>query len=66
VEEHAYLFLLLTGALFLASAATVVLGFYLIYALRSKLRVHCPLCYTAHAINISLFVLLIGFCHAVL
>jgi len=66
VEEHAYLFLFFTGALLLASAVTVVLGFYLIDALRSKLHVDCPLCYTAHAINILLFVLLIAFCHAVL
>jgi uncharacterized membrane protein len=66
VEEYAYLFLFLTGALLLASAVTVVLGFYLICALRRKLHVDCPLCYTAHAINVSLFVLLIWFCHAVL
>jgi len=45
--------------LVLASAGTVVLGFYLIYALRRKLHVYCPLCYTAHAINATLFVLLV-------
>lgn len=66
IEEYAYLFLFLTGALLIASAVTVVLGFYLIYALRRKLHVDCPLCYTAHAINVMLFVLLIGFCHAFL
>jgi uncharacterized membrane protein len=66
VEEYAYSSLVLTGALLLASAATVVLGFYLVYALRRKLHVDCPLCYTAHAINVLLFVLLTGFCHAVL
>ncbi len=43
----------------LVSALTVVLGFYLVYALRRKLHINCPLCYTAHAINIALFVLLI-------
>jgi len=41
------------------SAATVALGFYLIYALRRKLHVDCPLCYAGHAINLALFVLLI-------
>lgn len=40
-----------------ASVATVLLGCYLIYALRRKLRVHCPLCYVAHAINTALLVL---------
>lgn len=42
------------------SAATVILGFYLIYALRRWLRVDCPLCYTAHAINAVLLVLLVA------
>ena len=41
------------------SLSTVVLGFYLIYALRRVLHTHCPLCYAAHAINLILFVLLI-------
>ncbi len=41
------------------SAATVVLGFYLIYALRRKLHTDCPLCYTAHFINVLLLVLLV-------
>jgi len=44
--------------LILASAGTIAVGFYLIYALRRKLHAHCPLCYTAHAINAALFVLL--------
>jgi uncharacterized membrane protein len=47
--------LLLLGA----SLSSVVLGFYLIYALRRVLHTHCPLCYAAHAMNIGLFVLLI-------
>ena len=42
-----------------ASAVTVVLGFYLVYALNVKLHTHCPLCYMGHAINAMLFVLLI-------
>ena len=42
-----------------ASAGTVLLGFYLIYALVEKLHTHCPLCYLGHAINASLLVLLI-------
>lgn len=46
--------------LFPASAVTVVLGFYLIYALRRKLHTHCPLCYLGHAINATLFILLIA------
>jgi len=45
--------------LIIISAGTTVLGFYLIYALRRKLHVDCPLCYTAHAINFVLFVLLV-------
>jgi len=44
--------------LFPPSAVTVVLGFYLIYALRRKLHTHCPMCYLGHAINAILFVLL--------
>ena len=42
-----------------ASISSVALGFYLIYALRRILYVHCPLCYAAHAINIVLLVLLV-------
>jgi len=42
-----------------ASGVAVVLGFYLIHALWRILRVHCPLCYAAHAINLALMVLLI-------
>jgi len=45
--------------LILVSIFTVGLGFYLVYGLRRKLRVDCPLCYTAHAINAALLVLLI-------
>jgi uncharacterized membrane protein len=41
------------------SLSTVILGFYLIYALRRVLHTHCPLCYAAHAINLILFVLLV-------
>lgn len=43
----------------LLSAGTVVLGIYLIFALRRRLHVDCPLCYTAHAINAAILVLLI-------
>ena len=42
-----------------ASLATVLFGFYLIYALRRKLHINCPLCYTAHAINVVLLVLIL-------
>lgn len=44
--------------LIFGSAGTIVLGSYLIYALRRRLHVNCPLCFTAHAINALLFVLL--------
>ena len=47
------------GSLILISAGATVLGFYLIYALRRKLHVNCPLCYTAHAINVAIFVLFV-------
>jgi uncharacterized membrane protein len=46
-------------ALAFASLGTVALGFYLIYALRHILHIDCPLCYTAHAINAVLLVLLL-------
>jgi len=49
----------LRGLLIAASGLTVALGFYLIFALRRRLHVNCPLCYTAHAINAALLVLLI-------
>jgi uncharacterized membrane protein len=49
----------LFGVLLAASACTVLLGFYLMYGLRFRLRTHCPLCYAAHVINILLLVLLI-------
>jgi uncharacterized membrane protein len=42
-----------------ASAVTVVLGGYLVYALREKLHTDCPLCYLAHVINAILLVLVI-------
>ena len=45
--------------LVVASGVAVVLGLYLIHALWRILRVHCPLCYAAHAINLALMVLLI-------
>ena len=41
------------------SVMTVAFGFYLIHALRWKLRTHCPLCYAAHAVNLALLVLII-------
>jgi uncharacterized membrane protein len=46
-------------ALIAASVVAVLLGCYLVYALRRILRMDCPLCYTAHAINAVLLVLLI-------
>jgi uncharacterized membrane protein len=44
-----------------ASGVAVVLALYLTHALWRILRVHCPLCYAAHAINTALLVLLILF-----
>jgi len=44
-----------------ASGVAVVLGLYLIHALWRILRVHCPLCYAAHAINLALLALMILF-----
>ena len=44
----------------IASFITVLLGFYLIYALRRKLHTHCPMCYLGHAINATLFILLLA------
>ena len=44
----------LNWTLMAASAVTVALGFYLIYALRRILHTDCPLCYTAHAINAAI------------
>jgi len=46
-------------ALELTSLGTVLLGFYLVYALIAKLHTHCPLCYLGHAINAALLVLLV-------
>ena len=45
--------------LVVASGVAVMLGLYLIHALWRILRVHCPLCYAAHAVNTLLLVLLI-------
>jgi hypothetical protein len=44
--------------LLLTSLVTVLLGFYLVLALRRKLFINCPLCYTAHAVNLAIFALL--------
>jgi uncharacterized membrane protein len=43
------------------SLITLLVGAYLIYALRQILRVNCPLCYAAHVINVALFVALLAF-----
>lgn len=48
-----------TLALVAASAGTVMLGFYLIYALIEKLHTHCPLCYLGHATNATILILLV-------
>lgn len=48
---------LLTAACAIAWV-TVGLGLYLVYALRYKVRVPCPLCYTSHVINLALAIFL--------
>ena len=48
-----------TDLLIITGAVTVLLGFYLIFALRRILHTDCPLCYGAHAINLLLLVLLV-------
>lgn len=48
-----------TDFLLAASAVTVALGFYLTYALWRILHTDCRFCYAAHAINLTLLVLLI-------
>ena len=53
-------FITFTDLLIAAASVTVVLGFYLVFALRRILHTDCPLCYAAHAINLSLLVLLIA------
>jgi len=55
----AFLVAIATVALTVAIGVSVLLGFYLIYALRMKLRINCPLCYAVHAINAVLLILLI-------
>lgn len=49
-----------TDLLIAASSVTVVLGFYLVFALRRILHTDCPLCYAAHAINLMVLVLLVA------
>lgn len=59
-DDVGVIFLGLDDVLMALSVGTVLLGFYLIYALRRKLHIDCPLCYTAHAINLVLFALLLA------
>jgi len=48
-----------TDLLIAIASVTVVLGFYLVFALRRILHTDCPFCYAAHAINMLLLALLI-------
>lgn len=43
----------------LASLITVLLGIYLTYSLLFLTRVPCKLCFTSHAINLVIFILLL-------
>ncbi len=46
----------------LAAAGTVLFSVYLLWALRKRLEVHCPLCYLGHAINTAILVVLLVIC----
>ncbi len=60
IEHTNMIYILASEVLLLPiSLATVLLGFYLIYALRRILRIDCPLCYASHAINFAILVLLV-------
>lgn len=48
-----------TDLLIAVASATVILGFYLVFALRRILHTDCPFCYAAHVINVLVLVLLI-------
>lgn len=58
VGASLFMLALFAKSLLVASGATVIVGFYLIFALRWRLRIRCPLCYAAHAINLGIFLLL--------
>ncbi len=45
------------------SLISLCMAVYLIYALRQKLNVNCPLCYAAHGINAALFLALVASKH---
>jgi uncharacterized membrane protein len=45
-------------AAWVASWLTVLMGLYLVHALRFRLRVSCPLCMLGHGINLALAVCL--------
>lgn len=47
-------------ALLAASAATVLLGAFLTWSLLFITRVPCRLCFTSHAVNLAIFLLLLG------
>lgn len=46
-------------ALLAAGGLVFLVGIYLIYALRVRLRASCPLCYVAHGVNTAILVLMI-------
>lgn len=41
------------------SVGTILLGGYLVYSLLFKLKIHCILCYTGHAVNVIILILLL-------
>ncbi len=46
-------------ALIFASTVTVVMSVYLSYSLLRKIRSRCNLCFIAHGVNITIFILLL-------
>lgn len=49
-----------SGLYLMAAALTVVAGAYLTYSLLFVTRVPCRLCFTSHALNLAIFVLLLA------
>jgi len=50
----------LHSMLFFGSIVAIMTGFYLTYVLVLRLRVHCILCFTIHAVNFLIFLTLLA------
>ena len=57
--EDRYRILRIAWLLILAGLASVAFSAFLVYVLHWKLKARCPLCYTAHAVNVCLLILLV-------